>query len=127
MLKRNPSGAGLNGYLASTLVETLAKTLHLPTNESYTRDGEKKIEMGVGGEISHGVVGLHPDLELGALEGLHRQLHGAAGESSTPPPPPNPQPLSARVLGPPVDRLGSPNGPCREETRSYVAAPPSGS
>jgi len=30
--------------------------------------------MGIG--TAHRVVGLHPDLEVRALEGLHRQLHG---------------------------------------------------
>jgi hypothetical protein len=38
--------------------------------------------MGIG--ISHRVVGLHPDLEVRALEGLHRQLHGGGWRRGQP-------------------------------------------
>jgi hypothetical protein len=48
---------------------------------------------------THGVVGLHPDLELRALQGLHRQLHGGGSDSPVPgPEAPFPR-RGARVLG----------------------------
>jgi hypothetical protein len=80
----------------------LAAEIVDPKRHERAREREgKEIRNQLRGEWcgTHGVVGLHPDLELRALQGLHRQLHGGGSDSPVPgPEAPFPR-RGARVLG----------------------------
>jgi hypothetical protein len=68
----------------SVRLPKLAAEIVDPKRHERAREREKGNSKPTEGEWcgTHGVAGLHPDLEVRALQGLHRQLHGGSGAGS---------------------------------------------